>query len=199
MYIEQLVIKNFRGLEEANISFNKTINILIGSNNIGKSAIIDSLRLVFSYGSSQKRDIYISKSDFHISSSAGLSDTIEFHVRFKIEDPLEAGMFYDLLTFDPTTSEQSLDLHFRYTLESQSNYNKIKLSVWGGENEGQSVSTEIFDNIYFVYLGALRDVEKHMKPIRGNKLGGLYKQLVTSGEDKKLVEELKKAIESMNT
>jgi len=196
MYIEQLVIKNFRGLEEANISFNKTINILIGSNNIGKSAIIDSLRLVFSYGSSQKRDIYISKSDFHISSSAGLSDTIEFHVRFKIEDPLEAGMFYDLLTFDPTTSEQSLDLHFRYTLESQSNYNKIKLSVWGGENEGQSVSTEIFDNIYFVYLGALRDVEKHMKPIRGNKLGGLYKQLVTSGEDKKLVEELKKAIET---
>lgn len=196
MYIEKLSIENFRGIKNANISFNKTINILIGSNNIGKSAIIDSLRLVFSYGSSQKRDIYISESDFHISSSTGLSDTIEFHVKFKIEDPLEAGMFYDLLTIDPTTSEQSLDLHFRYTLESQSNHNKIKLSVWGGENEGQSVSTEIFDNIYFVYLGALRDVEKHMKPIRGNKLGGLYKQLVTSGEDEKLVEELKKAIET---
>lgn len=196
MYIEQLVINNFRGIKEANISFNKTINILIGSNNIGKSAIIDTLRLIFSYGSSQKRDIYISESDFHISTSSGISNTIEFHVRFKIEDPLEAGMFYDLLTIDPTTSEQSLDLHFRYSLESQSSHNKIKLSVWGGENEGQSVTTEIFDNIYFVYLGALRDVEKHMKPIRGNKLGGLYKQLVASGEDEKLVEELKKAIET---
>ena len=196
MYIEQLLIKNFRGIKEASINFNKTINILIGSNNIGKSAIIDSLRLIFSYGSSQKRDIYIRESDFHISSSTGISDTIEFHVRFKIEDPLEAGMFYDLLTINPNTKAQSLDLHFRYILESQSSYNKIKLSVWGGENEGQSVSTEIFDNIYFVYLGALRDVEKHMKPIRGNKLGGLYKQLVSSGEDDKLVEELKKAIET---
>lgn len=196
MYIEKLTIKNFRGIEEAYINFNKTINILIGSNNIGKSAIIDVIRLVFSYGSSQKRDIYISESDFHISTSTGLSTTIEFHLRFKIENPLEAGMFYDLLTIDPVTGEQSLDLHFRYTLESHTSHNKIKLSVWGGENEGQSVSTEIFDNIYFVYLGALRDVEKHMKPIRGNKLGGLYKQLVTSGEDEKLVEELKKAIET---
>lgn len=196
MYIEKLAIENFRGIERANISFNKTINILIGSNNIGKSAIIDILRLIFSYGSSQKRDIYISESDFHISTSTGLSNKIEFNVRFKIENPLEAGMFYDLLTINPITNEQSIDLHFRYTLESRSGYNKIKLSVWGGENEGQSVSTEIFDNIYFVYLGALRDVEKHMKPIRGNKLGGLYKQLVSSGEDDKLVEELKKAIET---
>src|SRR5574344_1256745 len=107
MFIEKLEIKNFRGIKKAEISFNKAINILIGSNNIGKSAIIDSLRLVFSYGSSQKRDIYISESDFHISSSIGLSDTIEFHVRFKIENPLEAGMFYDLLTIDPSTAEQS--------------------------------------------------------------------------------------------
>ena len=119
MYIEQLTIKNFRGIEKSSISFNKSINILIGSNNIGKSAIIDSLRLIFSYGSSQKRDIYISESDFHISSSTGVSNTIEFHVRFKIEVPLEAGMFYDLLTIDPTTKDQSLNLHFRYTLESQ--------------------------------------------------------------------------------
>ncbi|RLA84324.1 MAG: ATP-dependent endonuclease [Epsilonproteobacteria bacterium] len=191
MYLEKLNIINFRGIKEANINFNKNINILIGSNNIGKSAIIDTLRLVFSYGTNQKRDIYINESDFHISSSS-VSNTIEFHLKFKIEDPLEAGMFYDLLSIDTTTKEQSLKLHFKYTLVND----KIKLSVWGGENEGHSISTEVFDSIYFVYLGALRDVEKHMKPIRGNKLGGLYKQLVSTGEDKKLVEELKKAIDT---
>lgn len=192
MHLKNLNILNFRGIKEASFIFNKNINILIGSNNVGKSAIIDTLRLVFSYGTSQKRDIYINESDFHISPS-GLENTIEFHLRFNIDNPLESGMFYDLLTVDATTSEQFLELHFRYTLDTS---NKIKLSVWGGDNEGHSISSEIFDNIYFVYLGALRDVEKHMKPIRGNKLGGLYKQLVTSGEDEKLVEELKKAIET---
>lgn len=193
MYLEKLDIQNFRGIKEASLAFNKNINILIGSNNVGKSAIIDTLRLVFSYGTNQRRDIYINESDFHISTT-GLQNTIEFHLKFKIENPIEAGMFYDLLSIDSATSEQSLELHFRYTLDTSAN--KIKLSVWGGENEGHSISSEIFDNIYFVYLGALRDVEKHMKPIRGNKLGGLYKQLVTSGEDEKLVEELKKAIET---
>jgi len=193
MYLERLNIQNFRGIKEASLSFNKNINILIGSNNVGKSAIIDTLRLVFSYGSTQKRDIYINESDFHISTTE-LNNIIEFHLKFKIENSIEAGMFYDLLSVDSTTKEQSLELHFRYTLDITAN--KIKLSVWGGENEGHSVSSEIFDNIYFVYLGALRDVEKHMKPIRGNKLGGLYKQLVTSGEDEKLVEELRKAIET---
>ncbi|MCK5111816.1 MAG: AAA family ATPase [Arcobacteraceae bacterium] len=193
MYLEKLDIQNFRGIKEASLAFNKNINILIGSNNVGKSAIIDTLRLVFSYGTNQRRDIYINESDFHISTT-GLQNTIEFHLKFKIENPIEAGMFYDLLSIDSTTKEQSLELHFRYTLDTSAS--KIKLSVWGGENEGHSISSEIFDNIYFVYLGALRDVEKHMKPIRGNKLGGLYKQLVTSGEDEKLVEELKKAIET---
>ena len=196
MYLETLNIQNFRGIQDVTLNFNKNINVLIGSNNIGKSAIIDALRLVFSYGTNQKRDIYINESDFHISSTTGKSNTIEFYLKFKIEKPIEAGMFYDLLSVDATTKEQSLELHFRYALESHTSYNKVKLSVWGGENEGHSISSEIFDNIYFVYLGALRDVEKHMKPIRGNKLGSLYKQLVTTGEDEKLVEELKKAIDT---
>lgn len=193
MYLETLDIQNFRGIKQASLVFNKNINILIGSNNVGKSAIIDTLRLVFSYGTNQRRDIYISESDFHISTT-GLQNTIEFHLKFKIENAIEAGMFYDLLSVDSATKKQSLELHFRYSLDTSAS--KIKLSVWGGENEGHSISSEIFDNIYFVYLGALRDVEKHMKPIRGNKLGGLYKQLVTFGEDEKLVEELKKAIET---
>ncbi len=195
MYLKQLEIKNFRGIQEAALTFNKNVNILVGSNNVGKSTIIDALRLVFSYGSTQKRDIYINETDFHIPSLPS-DNVIEFHLKFQIEDPRESSMFYDLLTYNPATSDKYLELHFRYTLEIFSSHNKIKLSVWGGENEGNSISTEVLENIYFVYLGALRDVEKHMKPIRGNKLGGLYKQLVSSGEDKKLIEELKKVMET---
>ncbi len=195
MYLEQLEIKNFRGIKEAVLTFNKNVNILVGSNNVGKSTIIDALRLVFGYGSTQKRDIYINETDFHIPSLPS-DNVLEFHLKFQIEDPKESGMFYDLLTYDPVTGDNYLSLHFRYTLEIFSSHNKIKLSVWGGENEGHSISTEVLESIYFVYLGALRDVEKHMKPIRGNKLGGLYKQLVSSGEDERLVEKLKKAIET---
>ena len=99
MYIEKFTIKNFRGISDLTLHFNKGLNVLIIENNSCKTAIIDALRICLSYGN-QKRDIYISHSDFHINRieiSDALND-IEFHLHFKIENPVEAGWFNDLLS-----------------------------------------------------------------------------------------------------
>ncbi len=47
MYIERIEVKNFRviGYAGIGIDFNEGINIIIGENNSGKSAIIDAIRL----------------------------------------------------------------------------------------------------------------------------------------------------------
>jgi putative ATP-dependent endonuclease of the OLD family len=63
MYLEKFIIKNFRGIKDISLVFNKGLNVLIGENNTGKTAIIDALRVCLSYGN-QKREIYVSKSDF---------------------------------------------------------------------------------------------------------------------------------------
>ena len=44
MHISNLKIRNFRAIENLELSFNKGLNILIGENNSGKTAIIDLLR-----------------------------------------------------------------------------------------------------------------------------------------------------------
>ncbi|KAA6328598.1 DNA repair protein RecN [termite gut metagenome] len=59
MHLEKFIIKNFRGIAELTLHFNKGLNVLIGENNAGKTAIIDALRICLSYGN-QKRDIYVS-------------------------------------------------------------------------------------------------------------------------------------------
>src|SRR5690554_4536268 len=99
MYLERFIIKNFRGLEEIKLTFNKGLNVLIGENNAGKTAIIDALRVCLSYGN-QRRDIYISQSDFHINKNAINNEKceIEFHLHFHIDIPAEAGWFNDLLS-----------------------------------------------------------------------------------------------------
>jgi len=171
MYLEKFTLKYFRGIENITLNFNKGLNVLIGENNAGKTTILDALRLCLSYGN-QKRDIYISKSDFYIDSSMlnhELND-IEFHLYFHIEIAEEAGWFNDLLSTQED-GNQNLQLHFRYYLDEK---DRVKYKVWGGTNEGQAIAPEILFLIYHVHLDALRDSEQHLRPIRGNRLGQLY-------------------------
>lgn len=50
MYLEQFKIKNFRTIDDLSLTFNKGLNILIGENNSGKTAIVDALRICIGYG-----------------------------------------------------------------------------------------------------------------------------------------------------
>ncbi|MDN5063943.1 ATP-dependent nuclease [Aliarcobacter butzleri] len=189
MYLHKFQIINFRSIENLTINFNKETNILIGSNNIGKSSIIDALRLCFSYGQyNQRREIYISKNDFFVSKSSGaISKKIEFHMEFEIDDDdIEAGIFYDLLVVN-TDGTKCLKLHLKYFKEGSDNNFKIRFKAWGGENEGQPISTEILEHLYFIYLGALRDAENDLRPVKGNKLSSLYQQISTPTEPTDLV------------
>lgn len=171
MYIEKFIIKNFRGIKDITLSFNKGLNVLIGENNAGKTAIIDALRVCLSYGN-QRREIYISQSDFHIDKNT-ISDEksdIEFHLHFHIDILEETGWFNDLLSVGEE-GLQDLQLHFRYSLDEN---DRVKYKVWGGTNEGQAIAPEVLFLIYHVHLDALRDSEQYLKPIRGNRLGQLY-------------------------
>lgn len=178
MFLKKIAIENFRGIKSLTLELNKGLNILIGENNSGKTAVMDALRLCFSYGN-QRRDIYISTSDFHIDKTdldANLKD-IEFHLFFEIENPEEAGIFIDLVSINE--KQQELQLHFRYYLDKKKGVEKVRYKVWGGDNEGQTITPEVLDLFYFVYLGALRNAVQKLRPIRGNKLGELYSNIET--------------------
>ncbi|QYJ75318.1 AAA family ATPase [Shewanella sp. FJAT-52076] len=44
MYLAELNIKNFRKLQNATLKFQPGLNVLVGPNNVGKSAVVDALR-----------------------------------------------------------------------------------------------------------------------------------------------------------
>jgi len=196
MYLEKFTIKNFRGIQNITLNFNKGLNVLIGENNAGKTAIIDALRVCLSYGN-QRRDIYISLSDFHIDRaviSEELND-IEFHLHFHIDIAAEVGWFNDLLSV-AEDGTQDLQLHFRYYLDEN---DRVKYKVWGGTNEGQAIAPEVLFLIYHVHLDALRDAEQYLRPVRGNRLGQLYTNIQIDPDhetDKNKKRELAKKVRS---
>jgi putative ATP-dependent endonuclease of OLD family len=46
VYLAKLVIKNFRKLRYAELTFQAGLNVLVGSNNVGKTAVVDALRVL---------------------------------------------------------------------------------------------------------------------------------------------------------
>ena len=193
MYLEKLIIKNYRTISELTLNFNKGLNVLIGENNAGKTAIIDALRICLAYGN-QKRELYVSINDFHIDKTI-LTDElkdVEFHLFFKIEMPEEAAWFNDMLNVNEDAT-QDLQLHFKYYIDEVAGHRRVKYKVWGGANEGQMISPDVLALLYHVHLDALRDTEQYLRPIRGNRLGQLFSNMQTD-PDKEIDKEKKKEI-----
>ena len=167
MYLSELKIKHFRSIKDISLTFNPGINVLIGENNAGKTTVIDALRICLGYRSQD--GLRVSKSDFHISKESSTLKSIEFDLSFEITDDVEMGYFIEL--YDANT--ETLDLHFRFNLKQYSKYERIHSEVWGGQNEGVNIPSEVFHSFIQVYLSALRDAERYLRPGRYNQLGEL--------------------------
>ena len=195
MFLKRLSIKNFRCIRDLTLYINEGVNILIGENNSGKTAVIDALRICFSYGK-QWRDIYVSESDFHIDKTnpgTSLGD-IEFDLYFEIQDRVESGIFNDLLS-EKKDGKQELELHFRYYIDEKRGIRRVRYKVWGGEKEGQSITPDLLDLFYSVHLDALRDAVQYLRPVRGNRLGELYSNIETDEKKKEsLAGKVRKAL-----
>lgn len=200
MYIREFRIGNFRAIKNLTLFFNKGINIIIGENNAGKTAIIDALRICLGYGKSDT-GIYIQESDLHLNSldPAEQNTVIQFDLIFEIESDIERQCFNDFISQDPSNpAVQTIQLHLRYSLEKSSRRSFFKRSVWGGDNEGQLIPYESLQEIFYTYLGPLRDAVSGLRPYSyENKTAQLFNKLTKykKGEDFiNLNEDIKKSL-----
>ena len=200
MYIKQFNIKKFRVFDEISLLFNKGVNIIIGENNSGKTTIIDALRICLGYGKSDT-NIYIQESDLHLNPSDPneYNTEIQFDLIFEIESEIEKQCFNDFISQDSEHPElQTIQFHLKYTFEQNGRRRFFTRSVWGGDNEGQQIPYEALQEIFYTYLGPLRDTVSGLKPYSyDNKTAQLFNKLTKyrKGDDTiNLSEEIKKSL-----
>lgn len=195
MYLSQFHIKNFRCIKDITLEFNQGLNVLIGENNSGKTAIIDALRLCMSIGGMSRKDLFMTMDDFFVDKTGLRANTIEFDLTFSNLTEEEQGVFIELLTIKESIAE--LQLHIRYTTEG---IERWRLKYWGGEKEGPLfVHPEVLELLYYVHLGALRDAERDLRPGKGNRLSQLFLKLLKEpDEQKKYTETWQKKISEDN-
>jgi len=183
MYLSNLEIENFRGIEHLELDFDPNINIIIGENGCYKSTVIDAIRLLYNLGE-PIRELSVSLNDFHVKSSTGedgnliieTATRIIITFRFKGLTTAQKGAFYEYMVIDPVEPENDFA---KITISYENRNGKYPHFTYStGDVEGQKADYKTFELYQHYYLGALRDSTKDLLTTRGNILGRVIKRFV---------------------
>lgn len=172
MHLAKLVIKNFRKLKHAELSFQAGLNVIVGGNNVGKTAVIDALRaLLAGHDEPYPR---LSEEDVHRPHGAPPSGDIVFEYVF-------AGLSLDdeadfLAALVPGASG-GLEAHIKIRYSDPDKGGRLRAKRWCGEHEDVSLTTDMMENLRGVYLPPLRDASQGLKPGRTSQLARLLQLL----------------------
>lgn len=182
MYISSMKIRNYRKYDEigTTFKFQRGINVIIGENNAGKSSLIDALRLCLTSGQYRK-DLFVNLSDFHIDDFGTQAEEILIDLYFEELTKEQGVAFY---SFTNGVDITKAEIHLKYAVHRDSNGNeRVKDSVKGG-HLSNPIERDAFDNINLVYMAALRDAEKDLKPAKKSRLANLLATIAKTDEDK---------------
>ena len=175
MYIKKMSIKNFRAFDEDGITlqFNNGVNAIIGENNSGKSAVMDAIRIAYSTVT-YKKDIFFTRADFHVNEDGNSAEFALFDVYLE-EVPTRLVEIWN----PESKTGQGGEFHIRFEkVLAASGIEKVRTIHWGIGTEGNPLSSDTFDAMDVMFLGALRDSESEMKPARNSKLAQLLRSMV---------------------
>lgn len=169
MYISNVQIENFRLFETFDISLNPGLNVIVGENNSGKTALIDAIRQTLDTNSSEWTRI--SENDFR-------GDTTNFTVRLKFENiiPDQAHVFVEHLTHEKVEGGDRKSVFYvnlvaNLTDNMRRGNRFIRTELRSGENaEGPPIDREIRDYLSATYLKPLRDAEAELSAGRASRL-----------------------------
>ncbi|MDP8774360.1 AAA family ATPase [Serratia marcescens] len=168
MYLAELTIKNFRKLREATLKFQPGLNVLVGPNNVGKSAAIDALRtLLAGHDENYPR---LDGSDRHRPHEGDPTGDISFHFVFRdlsLED--EA----DFIAALKPNGDKTMEAHIHVQYTDMDKTGRFKVRRWCGDHPEVSLTSDMMENLRGVYLQPLRDAAQGLRPNRNSQLARL--------------------------
>lgn len=183
MFLKTLNITGYKNFsKEFTIRFSKGLNVLIGENGIGKTAIIDAIRLILLEDEFGRRGI--SESDFHRPFQENATDADAFHIQVQFGE-LDREEMVAFLPWSDLRGNAQLTLHVD---NKQNNRDRFKRLLWGGASRASAFEWELFNTINCIYLPPLRDAEAKLREGRSSRLARLLRNLNKDNESQKVIE-----------
>lgn len=172
MHLAKLVIKNFRKLKHAELSFQPGLNVLVGGNNVGKTAVVDALRALLA-GHDEPYPRF-GEEDVHRPKGGTPSGDIVFEYVFVGLDADDEADFLAALVPD---AAGELEAHIKIRYSDPDKGGRLRAKRWCGEHEDVGLTTDMMENLRGVYLPPLRDASQGLKPGRTSQLARLLQLL----------------------
>lgn len=200
MYISSLEVKNLRSFKNTFVEFNEGMNVIIGSNNAGKTTLMKALELIFNRTNSKSLmiDDFNKRIDLSIppeitivatlrSSSKDTSDDKAIVASWltKMDAPWEATLTFKY--FLPEQDHKKYMEHYNRLSNDKERWTLLEATlkryvsrIYGGNIVNKMrAEGEYLDKIHCETLEALRDVERKMFTGRNT----LLKQLLLHFKD----------------
>lgn len=169
MHISNISIENFRLFEKFALDLNPGLNVLVGENNSGKTALIDAIRIALDTNSAEWTRV--SEEDFY-------GDAVNFLVQIKFENITidQAQVFVEHLTHQEVDgggrkSVLYVNLIANLTNNLRRGNRFIRTELRSGANaEGPAIEREIKEYLSATYLKPLRDAEAELSAGRSSRL-----------------------------
>lgn len=171
MYLGKLKVEGFRCFEnEFNVQFTSGLNVIVGENGAGKTAIISAIRQLFHDSESGRYSI--TSDDFFRSLVSGGTSALSLSICAEF-DGLDAEEQVAFLPWVGALMTAQLNLQ----VENKEVRGRFKKVVWGGISKSSQFDPELLDLIQCIYLPPLRDAEAKLSNGRQSRLSKLLKAL----------------------
>ncbi|PFI36193.1 ATP-dependent endonuclease [Bacillus cereus] len=204
MYLHSLKLWNWRkfGEKENNqpgleVEFNKGLNVLVGENDSGKTAIIDAIKTIL--GTNSNDTNWITEEDFYSG-----SNNLKIECKFKGLSKKEEAYFFDWLSFVNGETELRIVMEIEYYTDLNG-HKKIKKSTKAGDVNLENVmDDEVKQLLAVTYLKPLRDADVELNSGKKSRIAQIIKSLkeFSSSEEvehKKIIDEFQNAFDNLKT
>jgi putative ATP-dependent endonuclease of the OLD family len=204
MYLHSLKLWNWRkygekensqpGLE---VEFNKGLNVLVGENDSGKTAIIDAIKLILGTNSNDLN--WITEEDFFNG-----ANTLKIECIFRELSKDEESYFFEWLSFTKDESHLRIVMEVEYFIDLNG-HKKLKKSTKAGDlNVESSIDDEIRQLLSVTYLKPLRDAEVELNSGKKSRIAQIIRSLKEfssedNDEQKAIIGDFENAFDTLKT
>ena len=201
MRLTDIKIENFRGIRSLRVDFD-TLTVLIGENNIGKSTVLEAIRLVLTRGGGSRREFRFSEYDFHLPNADSTPQTaspisITLHFAEQHEDEWSDAITQQLSEVIQLGTDGRNHIWFQATgffqtesgsFETKSEFlnNNGEYLTFKNKNTSLNLLTRL---VPLFFLSALRDASQEFGQ-RGQFWGGFLKSIQLPDDRRKQIEEM---------
>ncbi|HFR3692910.1 TPA: ATP-dependent endonuclease [Streptococcus suis] len=194
MFLEKVEYWDFRKYKSNDdspgliVKLQKGMNLIVGENDAGKTAIIDGIKLLL--GTLSDDYDRISNTDFYTHDGETFSEELKIVGYFTDLSDEEAAKFLEWISFIQD-AKPILKVTLRITKKKNPNGNEyFDRKIYGGDNNSETVmDSEVRQLLRAIYLKPLRDAQRELRPGPYSRLSNIlsaHPQIDESGKQELL-------------